>query len=213
MNVHLWDCSIPEYYGWSKEIDEWAEKVRAVEHAQRFLVVSESTRRDLVRYYAPHPSLISLTKNRISLEWQPAPPEDVVAFRLSLNLKPSDRYFVLLGTRYEYKHTAQLFEAGSELAAELGENNDIVFVTVGSQAKLLDYERQHVHHGLRIVHAGRRCPHELRAALTGALALTYTSGYEGFGLPIAEGMACGTLVITSNTSSMPAVCVLICSSG
>ncbi len=38
-----------------------------------------------------------------------------------------------------------------------------------------------------------------------AKILIYPSLYEGFGLPILEAMACGTPVITSNTSSMPEV--------
>lgn len=38
-----------------------------------------------------------------------------------------------------------------------------------------------------------------------ASALLYPSLYEGFGLPILEAMACGTAVITSDTSSMPEV--------
>jgi glycosyltransferase involved in cell wall biosynthesis len=38
-----------------------------------------------------------------------------------------------------------------------------------------------------------------------ALALLYPSLYEGFGLPILEGMACGTPVITSDVSAMPEV--------
>ena len=33
----------------------------------------------------------------------------------------------------------------------------------------------------------------------------YPSFYEGFGLPVAEAMACGTPVITSNVSSLPEV--------
>ncbi|HMP12576.1 MAG TPA: glycosyltransferase, partial [Saprospiraceae bacterium] len=42
--------------------------------------------------------------------------------------------------------------------------------------------------------------------LTGAaLALTYVSLFEGFGVPILEAMHCHTPVITSNTSSMPEV--------
>jgi glycosyltransferase involved in cell wall biosynthesis len=39
----------------------------------------------------------------------------------------------------------------------------------------------------------------------GALLFVYPSLNEGFGLPILEAMACGTPVITSNTSSMPEV--------
>jgi len=39
----------------------------------------------------------------------------------------------------------------------------------------------------------------------GATALVFPSLYEGFGLPIVEAMACGTPVITSNTTAMPEV--------
>ncbi|MGN0282151.1 MAG: glycosyltransferase family 4 protein [Prevotella sp.] len=38
-----------------------------------------------------------------------------------------------------------------------------------------------------------------------AFAFLYTSLRESFGIPLLEGMACGTAVITSNTSSMPEI--------
>ncbi len=38
-----------------------------------------------------------------------------------------------------------------------------------------------------------------------ATLLVYPSLYEGFGLPVAEAMACGTPVICSNASSLPEV--------
>jgi glycosyltransferase involved in cell wall biosynthesis len=46
---------------------------------------------------------------------------------------------------------------------------------------------------------------EIRALFWGATALCHPSFVEGFGLPVAEAMACGCPVITSNISAMPEV--------
>lgn len=46
---------------------------------------------------------------------------------------------------------------------------------------------------------------DLPALYAGATLFVYPSLYEGFGLPIAEAMACGTPVVTSNASSLPEV--------
>lgn len=46
---------------------------------------------------------------------------------------------------------------------------------------------------------------DLPALYAQALLFVYPSLYEGFGLPVAEAMACGTPVVCSNTSSLPEV--------
>jgi len=46
---------------------------------------------------------------------------------------------------------------------------------------------------------------DLSAVYTAAIALSYVSFYEGFGLPLLEAMSCGTPVIYGNNSSMPEV--------
>jgi len=46
---------------------------------------------------------------------------------------------------------------------------------------------------------------DLPALYSGALALTFPSLYEGFGLPALEAMACGTPVLASNATSLPEV--------
>jgi glycosyltransferase involved in cell wall biosynthesis len=46
---------------------------------------------------------------------------------------------------------------------------------------------------------------DLAALYSEALALTYMSYYEGFGLPPLEAMSCGTPVVYSNRSSLPEI--------
>ena len=45
----------------------------------------------------------------------------------------------------------------------------------------------------------------LRSLYSTATALLYPSCYEGFGIPVLEAMACGTVTVTSNTTSLPEV--------
>jgi glycosyltransferase involved in cell wall biosynthesis len=46
---------------------------------------------------------------------------------------------------------------------------------------------------------------QLPSLYRSAEALVFASLYEGFGLPVLEAMACGTPVITSNTTALPEV--------
>lgn len=56
-----------------------------------------------------------------------------------------------------------------------------------------------------IVSSGYIKNKDLPYIYSGAFAFLYTSLRESFGIPLLEGMACGTAVITSNTSSMPEI--------
>jgi glycosyltransferase involved in cell wall biosynthesis len=46
---------------------------------------------------------------------------------------------------------------------------------------------------------------DLPALYNGADLFCFPSLYEGFGLPVLEAMACGTPVVTSNSTSLPEV--------
>ena len=46
---------------------------------------------------------------------------------------------------------------------------------------------------------------DVAVLMRGALSFVFPSLYEGFGMPVLEAMACGTPVLTSNTSSLPEV--------
>ena len=56
-----------------------------------------------------------------------------------------------------------------------------------------------------IVMPGYICNQDLPYIYNSAFAFLYPSLRESFGIPLLEAMACGTPVITSNTSSMPEI--------
>ena len=56
-----------------------------------------------------------------------------------------------------------------------------------------------------VIFTGRLEPEDLGSVLGSALAITYASIFEGFGIPIIEAFNAETPVITSNTSSMPEI--------
>ena len=60
-------------------------------------------------------------------------------------------------------------------------------------------------HQNHVVFAGRLGQADLRLALGGSEALVYVSYFEGFGIPVAEAMACGVPVIAANATSLPEV--------
>ncbi len=55
----------------------------------------------------------------------------------------------------------------------------------------------------QITYLGYISDEEKGALMAGCVALVYPSLYEGFGLPVLEGMAAGIPVVTSNVSSLP----------
>ena len=71
--------------------------------------------------------------------------------------------------------------------------------------EILNVAESSPEHRTRLMFTGYVADEDLPALYSGALAFVFPSLYEGFGLPALEAMACGTPVITANTTSLPEV--------
>jgi len=192
---------IPEVMNADLQKNVWQEKHYAILHALHYICISQSTARDLIQFF-PHISEaeVAIAYCGIDPGFIPAPASEVQAFRAIYGLEQP--YFLIVGERLGvdgYKNVPFLFWA----LTAWGDRQSVAVVCVGGKAEL---EPKLMELATNIpVHCLALSDQELRVAYSGAIALVYPSRYEGFGLPIAEAMACGCPVITSPVSSIPEV--------
>ena len=180
------------YFGWALR--------RALRRAARVLCVSATTADDLLRVLHVDPSRVDVTP--LGTDLAPAPPDQVAAVRERLGL--ARPYLLGLGTLEPRKDLPTLIAAFGTLARELP--HDLVLAGLpgwGTGEVAAALAASGVAGRVRL--AGY-IPEEDKAALfTGAELFAYPSRYEGFGLPVAEAMACGVPVVTTTGGSLPEV--------
>ena len=192
---------IPERLGLDMWDPIWDEKRLAVEHASFYACISENTRRDLLELEpASRGKPAAVIPLGVADTLRPAADGEVERFELEHRIERP--YFLLVGDRRGvggYKNTELLFRAlrgWSELSGH-------EVICVGGHPQIEPELRLA---GPKV--RARRLSlsdEELRLAYAGAVALVYPSRYEGFGLPVAEAMACGCPVVTTKLASLPEV--------
>jgi glycosyltransferase involved in cell wall biosynthesis len=114
---------------------------------------------------------------------------------------PGYPYMLCVSNRKAHKNEPRVLEAFA--LAKLPE--DVRLVLTGKSTEALLQQASQLGIDGRVIFLGRVEESELPSLYRGAVALLFPSLYEGFGLPVIEAMACGTPVLTSNTTSLPEV--------
>ena len=183
--------------GWRGRIDRSFYRhgiTRALRRSTRIATVSGATKADIATF---DPAAASRTR---------VTPSGVDAmFRPLLSPRGARRYFLTVGQFAPYKNHLAVLDAFARVAADVPDV-DLVFVQrQGAGSDALGPRAA----ALGVADRVRFQPPLDREALVrlygGAVALCHPSLMEGFGNPLAEAMACGCPVITSDRSAMPEV--------
>lgn len=183
--------------------------------ADHIITVSEHSRQDLVRFLKADERRITNTYQTVQLSQSlvarsESELDDDLAF---YDLEPGE-YFMFLGSIEPKKNVRRLVEAfagsgtnrqliivgglGWDFDEDVRAIEDEAFVRYRRRAGYLQKTRQ----VRRLSYVPQA---QVISLLRGARGLLFPSLYEGFGLPVAEALALGTPVMTSNASSLPEV--------
>jgi glycosyltransferase involved in cell wall biosynthesis len=175
----------------------------AVRRLDAIITVSEQSRSDIIRYLPVQPedvTVIPEAASNIYCVLGQAEIDSVLA-RHGIDFP----YILYVGSVEARKNLPRLLEAYAKLREWSGQWK---LVIIGARKwksnPVFDTVRRlglepHVHF------TGYVEESDLPALYNGASLFAFPSLYEGFGLPVLEAMACGTPVVTSNTSSLPEV--------
>lgn len=178
--------------------------IRRLPKVEGLLFISESTMHDFMRFFPQCDAKRRVMPLGADLARLQAPANQRVVDELRQRLG-IDRFILYVGTIEPRKNILGLVKAFERCAAS---RPGIKLVIAGKLGWDYDSLMQYINSSAlrdRIVLAGYVNEAEKHALLKSALLFTYVSFYEGFGLPVLEGMAAGVPTITSNISSMPEV--------
>jgi glycosyltransferase involved in cell wall biosynthesis len=159
--------------------------------AAGLIAISENTRQDAIR-------LLGLDPRRIEVIY-PGVPEVYFNARPTPASRP---YVLFVGMIEPRKNVDTLLDAWQDFRLR-GEFDLVIAGSIGWAADKTMARLASGPPGVRYL--GYVSEDELPGLTAGAAAFVYPSLYEGFGIPVAQAMAAGVPVITSNTSCLPEI--------
>jgi glycosyltransferase involved in cell wall biosynthesis len=177
---------------------------RSVARADHVLADSKSTLNDLASLWNVSPDKMSVLYSGVNPRFSPVRDnEKMTSIRHRYAL--GDRPIILtVGTVQPRKNYETLVRAFSRVAGRIPHN----LIIVGGRGWLYDGLLAEIHRlklADRIYLTGFVSDADLPALYSISEIFVFPSYYEGFGLPLLEAMACGTPIISSNSSSLPEV--------
>lgn len=175
----------------------------SVHQAKSVIAISHNTKKDIIKHYHYSEADIFVAYPGIGSEYRPASVEAINKILRKYGLRPG--YILHLGTLQPRKNIVRLIQAFEQLPPRF-KNRQLVlagqagWLTQEIEAAIVNSPQQ-----ARIVRTGYIPPDDVPILMSGAACLVLVGLYEGFGMPPAEALACGTVPVVSDNSSLPEV--------
>jgi glycosyltransferase involved in cell wall biosynthesis len=176
-----------------------------VKRAKRVVASSEHTRRDAEKFLKIPASAIRVVPLAVAETFRVIDDSSAIS-RILEKYKIRGPFFIAVGTLEPRKNYQRLLEAYAQLKAHKKNGFSLVIVgKPGAAAPALQILVRELGLEKEIKFLGYIDNEELTVLYNAALGYVVVSHYEGFGLPVLEGMSCGLSGIVANNTSLPEV--------
>lgn len=176
----------------------------ATKKANKIITDSQNTKNDLIKYFNISSKKIIVIHIGVNSNFRIVNKNCYKYLYNKYKIEQCKKIILYVGNKKPHKNLETLLKAFYK--SKLKKNSLLIFVgrdfdnyknlnILSRKLKLDDY----------IIHTGTITDEELVYFYNLADLFVFPSLYEGFGLPPLEAMACGTPVVSSNTSSMPEI--------
>jgi glycosyltransferase involved in cell wall biosynthesis len=201
VTVHdLQPFDMPQNFHTVKRAYVHATVPRSVRKAALVLTPSDFVREGIIERFG-------VPDDRVRTTWwgfEP-PSSDITVAEVQARYGLSPRWFVMNAMTWPHKNHATLVRAFATVAAK---QHDVTLVLTGGAAQEEEALADLIARlGLsdRVRRTGRIPRMDVLAIVRGAVALTFPSRYEGFGLPVVEAMSMGTPVLAADATALPEI--------
>lgn len=176
---------------------------KSVNAASMIITVSEHSKKEIVRHLGVDPAKVRVIYHGVDEVYRPV--KDPARLKeVSVRYGIKGDYVFYAGIHHPRKNLIRLVEAFSRLKGK----KDLLLVIAGKidpRRKELYSLPERLKVKEKVIFTGLVPEEDLPSLYSMASVFVFPSLYEGFGLPPLEAMACGTPVISSNTTSLPEV--------
>jgi len=166
----------------------------------RIITISQSTANDLAHYFNVPETKISVIPPVLDNKFRLRDSQEIDGFRKKYGLSKSSKWVMLSGREY-YKNHRTALKVFKEVKRQVDFDITLVKSGLPSPEFEADVKTFDLEDSVKYLYL---TDHDELPLLYGAVdVLFFPSLYEGFGMPVAEALACGTPVVSSNRASLP----------
>lgn len=180
-----------------KYVPKFAQK------AAHIITVSDFSKQDIIHTYKIDPEKVTAIWNGASDAFKPL--SDNQKQEIKAKHTDGEDYFLFVGALHPRKNLIRLVQAFEQFKHQTKSTTKLLIV-----GEMLWKNPQFLNaisgeNKTEITFTGHLSLDELTKVMASAKLLTFVPYFEGFGIPLAEAMRCGTPILSGNLTSLPEV--------